>query len=92
MKTMRGNLLTPALEGHFDVIIHGCNCNGAIGAGIVQEISLTFPEACESDKKTTVGDCSKLGTISSACVLRNGRQLIVVNGYTQFNTSGPVCE
>ena len=89
MKTMRGNLLTLALEGHFDVIIHGCNCNGSMEAGIAQEISLTFPEACESDKKTTAGDRSKLGTISSARVLRNGRQLIVVNVYTQFNDSGP---
>lgn len=89
MKTVHGDLIKLALQGEFDLIIHGCNCHGAMGAGIAKAIRSTFPEAYEADLRTPKGDRSKLGTISAATVEREGRQIIVVNGYTQFDWSGP---
>lgn len=36
MKTMLGDLLSLAIDGRFDVIVHGCNCQCTMGAGIAQ--------------------------------------------------------
>ncbi len=89
MKTVRGDLIKLALAGEFDVIIHGCNCQCAMGAGIAKVIRSTFPEAYEADSNTESGDESKLGTISYVTVVREGRKLTIVNGYTQFDWKGP---
>jgi O-acetyl-ADP-ribose deacetylase (regulator of RNase III) len=88
MKTIRGDLLKLALDGHFDVIVHGCNCQCAMGAGIALAVKKTFPEAFAADQRTVKGDRSKLGTISSATVERAGHKLTIVNGYTQFHWRG----
>lgn len=89
MKTVKGDLIKLALQGNFDVIIHGCNCFCTMGAGIAKTIKQKFPEAYQADLKTEKGDQSKLGTISFAEItLKSGKQLIVVNGYTQFNWRG----
>ena len=42
---VRGDLIKLALAGKFDVIIHGCNCMRAMGAGIAKGIKATCPEA-----------------------------------------------
>ena len=34
MKIIKGNLISLALAGEFEVIIHGCNCFCTMGAGI----------------------------------------------------------
>ena len=88
MKTVRGDLIKLALDGHFDVIIHGCNCHCVMGAGIALPMRNTFPEAFAADCATVKGDRAKLGTISVATVERGGRSLIIVNGYTQINQRG----
>ena len=88
MKTVRGDLLKLATEGHFDVIVHGCNCHCTMGAGIAKFIKQRFPEAYKADCETTKADRSKLGTYSSATVQKNGAELTVVNAYTQFNYRG----
>lgn len=88
MKTIQGDLVQLALQGEFDVIIHGCNCHCTMGAGIAKEVKTTFPEAYDADARTFPGDRSKLGTISYATVTRNGHVITVVNGYTQFNFKG----
>mgnify|MGYP001402432164 CR=1 FL=1 len=82
MKEINGDLIKLAIEGHFDVIIHGCNCFHSMGAGIAKYIKMNFPESHIADKKTTYGNFRKLGTYSSANVLNN--KLTVVNGYTQY--------
>lgn len=88
MKKIKGDLIQLALQGKFDVIIHGCNCFCIMGAGIAKTIKQKFPTAYEADLKTEKGDESKLGTISFATVdLENG-QLTIINGYTQFNWRG----
>lgn len=88
MKAVRGDLLQLALAGEFDVIVHGCNCQCTMGAGIAKAIRATFPEAFEADLATEKGSAAKLGTISWAEVERGGQRLVVVNAYTQFHYRG----
>ena len=88
MKTIHGDLIQLALDGEFDVIIHGCNCQCTMGAGIARSIKNTFPEAFQADMETTKGDRDKLGTISTATMERNGNTITIVNGYTQFHWRG----
>lgn len=91
MKTIQGNLLDLALASHFDVIVHGANCFNTFGAGIALAVKHTFPEAYSADLRTKKGDINKLGTISYAThTLRlDGKsQLVIVNGYTQYNYGG----
>lgn len=88
MKTVRGDLLKLAVEGEFDVIVHGCNCLCTMGAGIAKFVKATFPEAYEADLETGKGDRSKLGTYSSATVDRNGHEITIVNAYTQYHYRG----
>ena len=88
MKTIKGDLIKLAIEGKFDVIIHGCNCFCTMGAGIAKTIKHKFPEAYQIDLKTRKGDESKLGEISFATIESKNGKIIVVNGYTQFHWSG----
>ena len=88
MKIIKGDLIKLALDGEFDVIVHGCNCFCTMGAGIAKTIKNKFPEAYKADLNTVKGNKEKLGTISRAVIERNGNELIVVNGYTQYNWRG----
>ena len=69
MNIVHGDLIKLALTGEFDVIIHGCNCQCAMGAGIAKAIKSTFPEAYQADGETEEGSRDKLGTISFAEVV-----------------------
>lgn len=84
-----GNLIDKALNLEFDVIIHGCNCQCTMGAGIAKTIRQKFPEAYAADLQTTAGDRAKLGTISYAEVWIDQKKLTVINAYTQFEWRGP---
>ena len=88
MKTVSGDLLKLAVDNHFDVIIHGCNCFCTMGAGIAASIRSEFPEALSADEDTIKGDKSKLGSYSCASVKQNDHTITIVNGYTQYNHSG----
>ncbi len=88
MRTIQGDLLTFALDGTFDVIVHGCNCQCQMGKGIALSIKKQFPEAYAADCKTPKGDASKLGKISVAAIERGERRFDIVNGYTQFHWRG----
>ena len=88
MKRVRGDLIEMALKGCFDVIVHGCNCQNAMGAGIALSIKKVFPEAYAADCKTIRGDRNKLGTISTATVRRHGRDITIANAYTQYDWRG----
>jgi O-acetyl-ADP-ribose deacetylase (regulator of RNase III) len=50
MKIIKGDLVKLALEGHFDVIVHGCNCQGVMNSGIARQIRINFPNAYEQYK------------------------------------------
>ncbi|WP_299002228.1 macro domain-containing protein [uncultured Shewanella sp.] len=88
MKYINGDLIKLAQQGHFDVIIHGCNCFCAMGAGIAKQIRQHFPEAYIADRQTKKGDVAKLGTYSCAKVRSRQHDFVVVNAYTQFHWSG----
>lgn len=88
MKTVQGDLIKLSLDNHFDVILHGCNCFCAMGAGIAKQIKKELPEAWEADLRTTKGDRSKLGTYSQATIIRPGAEFLVLNAYTQFHWRG----
>ncbi|HEX5684367.1 MAG TPA: macro domain-containing protein [Ideonella sp.] len=88
MKQITGDLLQLALEGEFDVIVHGCNCQCQMGKGIALSLKRLFPEVYAADCATAKGDAAKLGTISVAPVNRDGVDFYVVNGYTQLHWRG----
>ncbi len=88
MKIIQGDLIQLAKDNLFDVIIHGCNCQCTMGAGIAKSIKSNFPEAFKADSKTAKGDHSKLGTISVASNTDFDHEITVVNGYTQFHYRG----
>jgi O-acetyl-ADP-ribose deacetylase (regulator of RNase III) len=82
-----GNLITMALNGEFDVIIHGCNCFSTMRAGIAVDMAKVF--GCdkfpmELDKSNPIG---KLGCIDvqSFALAKPREELHVINAYTQFN-------
>jgi O-acetyl-ADP-ribose deacetylase (regulator of RNase III) len=80
-----GDLLSMALEGRFDIIAHGCNCQHTMEKGVALAVKRVFPEAWKADQATAKGDRAKLGRFSRAWVdLKCGKKLLVVNLYTQF--------
>lgn len=84
-KVKKGNLIQMALDGHFDGIIHGQNCIHGWGAGIAKDIARHMPAAKKADLATRKGDKKKLGKYSMAKIkLDNGKELIVINAYTQY--------
>ena len=88
MKIIEGDLIKLALDGEFEVIIHGCNCFCSMGAGIAKKIKDLFPEVYEADLQTEEGSRDKLGTISFAKVQRGKSEFTIVNGYTQYSSGG----
>lgn len=83
MKTIKGDLVARALNGEYDVIIHGCNCFNTMGSGIAPKIVKAFPSVRIIDNLTIKGDPNKLGTISFA--YDSERDLFIVNAYTQYS-------
>jgi len=65
---IHGNLLQLALAGRFDVIIHGCNCQCTMGAGIAKQIKAQFPEAYKADLRTVKGAEEKLGPVNTYAI------------------------
>ena len=88
MKVVEGNLITMALAGAFDVIIHGCNCQCHMGKGIALTIRKQFPSAYAADQATVKGTEEKLGSYSSANIERDKIEFTIVNAYTQLHWRG----
>ena len=88
MKECTGDLLALALQGEFDVIVHGCNCFCTMGAGIAKSIKKEFPEAYAADQSTLPADHAKLGTYSQVHIQRDGKKFVILNAYTQFDWRG----
>lgn len=85
VKYVKGNLVKMALEGEFDIIMHGCNCFNTMGAGIAKTIREVFPVAYVADCQTRSGDIDKLGTYTEA---EMDCGVTVVNLYTQYGFTG----
>jgi O-acetyl-ADP-ribose deacetylase (regulator of RNase III) len=90
MKIVNGDIIALAKDGHFDFIVHGCNCFHQMGAGLALQVSSQFPHVFAADKATECGDITKLGTYSGALV-NIEHPFIVVNAYTQYQP-GPNAE
>jgi len=89
MKEIKGNIITLAKEGHFDIIIQGCNCFCRMGSGLAPQIKENFLMAWAADVATTPGDITKLGnyTIGEEIVHDKDDQpnvLKVINIYSQY--------
>lgn len=88
-----GNLITLALKGKFDVIVHGVNCWNTMGSGLAPQMAKAF--GCDTFKLESaeyLGEINKLGQIDyEHFTLIDGQaykgiedDLYVVNAYTQF--------
>lgn len=88
MRTLKGDLIKLALNGKFDVIIHGCNCYCNMGAGIAKAVKAEFTEAYEADCKTEKGNKLKSGSYTSTTIDKNTHRITVVNAYTQHHYKG----
>ena len=86
MKTIKGDLIKLAEEGKFDIIVHGCNCFHAMGAGIARQLADRYPIVEETDRQTVFGDRDKLGTSSQVIVKSktSNHHFMVKNAYTQY--------
>lgn len=80
LKIVQGNLITMAEQGMFDVIVHGCNCECIMGAGIAKQIAERWPKAYEVDVRTGSGR-NKLGCFTRAEITE---RFTIVNAYTQL--------
>lgn len=78
------DLVDAALGGNVEGIIHDCNCWNTPGSNLSRRINEVFPEASQADRLTKKGDKAKLGTFSYAKALRNGREITIINAYTQY--------
>lgn len=76
IKEIKGDLIALAKRNHFNVIIHGCNCQGVMGKGIAFQIKQNFPKVSKIDSKGELP-----GTI---CAVTFSSGLTVVNAYTQI--------
>ena len=81
MDYRHGDLVKLAKAGEFDAIVHGCNCQNVMGAGIARQIKKEFPQAfmVDSMRRQTPGTYS--------CATLPG--LKVFNAYTQLYTGEP---
>lgn len=87
---VKGNLLDMADNGEFDIIIQGCNCFNAMGAGLAPQIAKRYPMAEGVDSDTVKGSIQKLGNWTYAWNTEDTKapiQFKIINAYTQYVTS-----
>ena len=84
---IKGNLITLATEGKFDVIAHGCNCFTTMGAGIALQMNQAF-NALLHDITYDLNvskPVEKLGNIDwFKGTVSKYKSLTVINAYTQY--------
>ena len=87
MNIIKGNLITLAQSGAFDVISHGCNCFCQMGAGIAPQMAKAFgADKFHMEDERYKGMYNKLGQIDFQPIIlpTTGKELIVVNSYSQY--------
>lgn len=89
----KGNLITLAEQGQFDVIVHGCNTMNVMGAGIAKEIKRRYPRAYEADSnmhnKFGLHPIELLGNFSeSVSSTVDSNPFMIINAYTQMTVGG----
>jgi len=83
--TITGNLIELALNGEFDVIVHGCNCLSRMGKGLAPQMAKAF--GCDEYPMEKSGpSIFKLGCIDyGSGYTHEGGIFYVVNAYTQYD-------
>jgi len=86
MKVITGDLIEMANEGRFTNVVHGCNCQATMGAGVARAIKVAFPRAYAADVELHMTATDRLGTVSSAKAeaMYTGDDFRVINAYTQL--------
>jgi len=87
-REVTGDLLELFKKGHYDVIAHGCNCKGAMGAGIAKSIADVYPEVRLADKRMAEGRLKPWGGGILPVPVYDG---VVINLYTQLKP-GPFAD
>lgn len=78
-REIKGNLLDLFDKGEFEMIGHGANCQGIMGAGIAAQIKERYPAAYYADIYSSLGPIDKLGNFT--CTPEED----IFNFYTQFS-------
>lgn len=58
---IQGDIIKLSKKGYFEAIVHGCNCQHNMGAGLALQIATEFPEAKRADdnfSNPSLGDFS----------------------------------
>lgn len=90
IKTVQGDLIKLAKQGHFQVIIQGNNCFAIQGAGIAPQIAKAFGgeddlvRQVDRDFPIPIGSKERLGNYSYL----QTDEVLVINAYTQHSTGG----
>jgi len=79
---IKGDLLDFARKGHFDIVMHGANCQSTMNSGIAKQIKAQFPEAYYVDVDDRRKPEDKLGSYSNAYI--DEYDFIILNAYTQL--------
>jgi O-acetyl-ADP-ribose deacetylase (regulator of RNase III) len=85
LKRKKGNLVSMIHGRRFDVVVHGCNCQNVMGAGIAKAFKDEWPGVFEADTLATKqwrNPIAKLGNFSSYSNRERG--FIIINAYTQL--------
>lgn len=81
---IKGNLIELALDSKFDVIAHGCNCQGIMVAGIAGQIVKEFPLMKQMDSRYSKDSISKMNMLGTNLICPY-YETKIVNCYTQFH-------
>jgi len=89
IKFVKGDLIKLAIDGHFDLIVHGCNCFCTQRSGIAPHMAKHFdtanPVYYPGENPASAGFIGKLGNIEYRVSSKwSGAPLIIVNAYTQY--------
>ena len=99
MTILKGNLITMALNGEFDVIVHGCNCFNRMRRGIGVDMAREFKADIvdnehhkskdedyeEWHKSELLGNIEWYNPNEDFDLVNVPRDLTVVNAYTQYH-------
>ena len=94
-KEVKGDLIDLYEKGHFDVIVHGCNCQNLMGMGIAKALAEKYPELMIADKEfpIPIQDYQRLGNYSKITHMntQTNRLCWILNAYTQYNPGKDLC-
>lgn len=85
MKYVEGDIFKLAENGLFEYVIHGCNCQNAMGSGIAKTVRDSYPKAYAADMSTQKGDLRKLGHFTHAWIAPSLNTLAYQSGFTIIN-------